>query len=469
MSAPAPNVQECSNPTHTTLNRDASSPPLQRCGRCKAAYYCSRVCQAAHWKHHKQQCTAITTASSSNLQERAFLESEFERFFVHESIIHYTEDMTAPQLINVLQGRAAYIRSDRTPQHIAGLYTGGFSSCNVLILTARTEAATEGGCVRVEMLHIDETFPMPSLSKEVEMFRQFGGQLRVQLFYKTGVGQLVRDRVRAVLAARGVLSEERAVTEDAVSIRRDGSHLCLSKSLVDHAPIRLLRHPRERCIKLVSKVHEVIGFPQGSWSLHLFREDNWLPCKEDTCLTDYTQRMLRSNGLHGRTHFFLVENTLRSMHKEGDLPHLQQDGQDLENFLRIGALYVAEFLRRSDRVDPFRALQQDVHNFLQEIRLSPAVKWSRQVQGFFDDCLAIPAKLLRIKLAVKIITGTDMSVLVDIYDVVFHLLQMIRLHDYCLVDPHTFTSSSSSSSSSSSLATNMASNLEFTIKHDQQA
>jgi hypothetical protein len=31
----------------------------KECGRCKRVHYCSRVCQAAHWPAHKQECDKI--------------------------------------------------------------------------------------------------------------------------------------------------------------------------------------------------------------------------------------------------------------------------------------------------------------------------------------------------------------------------------------------------------------------------
>ncbi|KAJ5933553.1 hypothetical protein N7454_005882 [Penicillium verhagenii] len=30
--------------------------PLRRCAQCQSIYYCSRVCQRAHWKKHKVDC-----------------------------------------------------------------------------------------------------------------------------------------------------------------------------------------------------------------------------------------------------------------------------------------------------------------------------------------------------------------------------------------------------------------------------
>jgi hypothetical protein len=38
--------------------RRAGEGAFQKCGRCKVTPYCSRACQAAHWKTHKLSCTA---------------------------------------------------------------------------------------------------------------------------------------------------------------------------------------------------------------------------------------------------------------------------------------------------------------------------------------------------------------------------------------------------------------------------
>lgn len=29
------------------------------CGTCKSLYYCSKKCQAAHWKEHKKSCNVL--------------------------------------------------------------------------------------------------------------------------------------------------------------------------------------------------------------------------------------------------------------------------------------------------------------------------------------------------------------------------------------------------------------------------
>jgi hypothetical protein len=47
----------------------AEGDNMQRCGRCKAVYYCSRECQVGHWKEHKVKCEA-----EADIEKRAAIE-----------------------------------------------------------------------------------------------------------------------------------------------------------------------------------------------------------------------------------------------------------------------------------------------------------------------------------------------------------------------------------------------------------
>ena len=47
------NVEKCCEVCGFTPSLDVS---LQRCGRCKQVYYCSKACQKTDWKGHKARC-----------------------------------------------------------------------------------------------------------------------------------------------------------------------------------------------------------------------------------------------------------------------------------------------------------------------------------------------------------------------------------------------------------------------------
>ena len=43
--------------------------PFKQCSGCKAVRYCSKACQADHWKEHKTLCQAISALEDQNYRK----------------------------------------------------------------------------------------------------------------------------------------------------------------------------------------------------------------------------------------------------------------------------------------------------------------------------------------------------------------------------------------------------------------
>ncbi|KAF2120217.1 hypothetical protein BDV96DRAFT_642062 [Lophiotrema nucula] len=84
-------------------------PAALKCGRCKFAWYCSAVCQRAHWKEHKSTCkedsTERTIYRAGDLLQQIFYvycEKNFDRRITKledlgdRLIIHYAPGISAP-------------------------------------------------------------------------------------------------------------------------------------------------------------------------------------------------------------------------------------------------------------------------------------------------------------------------------------------------------------------------------------
>ncbi|OSD03411.1 hypothetical protein PYCCODRAFT_214052 [Trametes coccinea BRFM310] len=56
----APDNIACSNYNCPRMSNRLSD--LSRCSACKSSFYCTRTCQAADWKRHKQYCNRIASA-----------------------------------------------------------------------------------------------------------------------------------------------------------------------------------------------------------------------------------------------------------------------------------------------------------------------------------------------------------------------------------------------------------------------
>ena len=47
-----------------------ASGSTKKCSSCKTAYYCSRDCQMAHWKTHKEFCKKMAAKADAVLKGR---------------------------------------------------------------------------------------------------------------------------------------------------------------------------------------------------------------------------------------------------------------------------------------------------------------------------------------------------------------------------------------------------------------
>ncbi|KAJ6530228.1 hypothetical protein B0H19DRAFT_1192542 [Mycena capillaripes] len=54
---------ECGDPT--CKKKEERVGQWQKCSGCKKQWYCSRVCQKAHWPDHKQACKEVQERAHS--------------------------------------------------------------------------------------------------------------------------------------------------------------------------------------------------------------------------------------------------------------------------------------------------------------------------------------------------------------------------------------------------------------------
>jgi hypothetical protein len=67
---------------HCLKTETLDSAMLMKCQRCKATYYCTRVCQVADWKRHKKMCKEMSREGPSVQKTHhttlwAFVESNY--------------------------------------------------------------------------------------------------------------------------------------------------------------------------------------------------------------------------------------------------------------------------------------------------------------------------------------------------------------------------------------------------------
>jgi hypothetical protein len=93
-------VKSCYNCDKTETQMDSAL--LMKCQRCKIAYYCSKNCQVADWKSHKEECKALGSGSvscsavkTSQNTTSAFLMSNY--FDIAKEVYKKTKEYNVPK------------------------------------------------------------------------------------------------------------------------------------------------------------------------------------------------------------------------------------------------------------------------------------------------------------------------------------------------------------------------------------
>jgi hypothetical protein len=124
-------VKRCRNCEKTESQMDNAL--LMKCQRCRIAYYCSKECQVANWKSHKELCKALGNGSgsrsafkTSNTTVSAFFHSNY--FEIAKDVHKKTQEYNVPKkelLVEIdFYGDAPALRNEIKVWLTSGLLEG---------------------------------------------------------------------------------------------------------------------------------------------------------------------------------------------------------------------------------------------------------------------------------------------------------------------------------------------------------
>lgn len=240
---------------------------------------------------------------------------------------------------------------------ISGLYTDGFSTCNILILFNKAIGS-------VELAHIDASIALRI--EQVQEQSSLDDATEIVLISREDKGKKIRDTLvdylKAKYPAKTVTVKMADMSESGVqasSVKKDGTfQLVIEKFSPSSAPNNILHHPDEQKFLAVQKIEQIIGRRAKITSrtslvrrLCIFDGICWehmesLDFKIDESHSITQQEMSRfSESDSCDVVVKKLAEILQLTEKEGAAPSFQED---LESFLMEVAGYFENYLNNYD-------------------------------------------------------------------------------------------------------------------------
>ncbi|KAK4500212.1 hypothetical protein PRZ48_008398 [Zasmidium cellare] len=198
-------------PPKACSNCWTASTDLKRCARCKTTAYCNRDCQHAHWKTHKEACSAFANSPSGDKNPFTAISNGT---FLHDR----SEKQTFQLVIDAVRMRQEDMYNIESVAMKGSIYDGASSSEGVLrefLVKAKevtgflpswwTDASTEA-CVQFG-LH-DDDFSLGDAQKKADIIETWKDErmpmklrMLAEKVYGSAPGGVKGDQMLALMAS----------------------------------------------------------------------------------------------------------------------------------------------------------------------------------------------------------------------------------------------------------------------------
>lgn len=187
------------------------------------------------------------------------------------------------KLINVPQGFSARMIKDTQNYGFDGLYTDGFSSCNIVVCIG------EGKLI---LMHVD-LLSASDIGKVSKEMRWVDGPRQVVIIYRKdfdssiGVKDLILQEFKKTMSGETIIVKEVGIEVHSVFVSFETRHLSLihpNIMFLDAPPEGLISHPQQQRFLAVQKIEQIIGlearfktrlYPRKKTSI--FDGRSWVP------------------------------------------------------------------------------------------------------------------------------------------------------------------------------------------------
>lgn len=356
------------------------------------------------------------------------LKSCYEEIESLKILYQMNSDENAKGLINVPQGKEAYVSSSHAPANIEGMYTEGFTTCNLLVVVNKSSER-----IRTSLTHVDK--PLPAELVQI-ILGKFDNSSVIYIFKRNekehphflGSDSVYDQCIKPALGGRKIIVKELKSAIRGISVSRNGDiieYKNMPKNVLlhkDHYQIDLVRKIRLFFLLFASKAFTQTTSP-------IYNESAWteiVPDEKSLCST--MQTLFNHIGIKGNEPFMTLLEKIPAYianHTKGR--EFIEDNDQLSSHILVVATAIQQLINCNNKNYDTLFFQNinSIISFYEEILdKKNEIKF---MAGLKKICLTKNYSLIPGEIC-NYLLKADSKILADCDDLIFIIIKCIKVH-----------------------------------------